>query len=473
MQEFEYDGQWWLPENSENKISGTLKFHPVEGAYLELIGSFKEYDDIVNSKFSHVDIILGITTNNKLLTLYKCFLSKAKASHSPDSSFVATTFFANVVFIGCHFEKGEDILFDSLSINYSHLEDWTGITGFRFARHDTDEQTLCAISYKYPQKVEADLGSLKIVLNHEFTYGGPSFYEYNLKQTTYITMQPNQPMHFNGYKSDICYHIQNFLSLATGKATYPLAVKAKSKENKKRLLGGKIFDDVYEDIFIFFSLKKLPDLSKKPHPSDVLFSYSDIADSFEKYLQNWVAKAEILRPVYDLYFGTLYNPSMYLEYQFLSLIQAVESYHRRKYGGQYLSDDDYSPIRNELIKAISQNISNDFKESLKKRLQYLNEYSLRKRLKEIFLKYAVIEKLLVESKEVFIEDVVNTRNYLTHYDKRLEIKKVSGQKLYRLNLIIKHIIEICLLSELEMPEEMIVKLMTKICSYRYRNFEKW
>lgn len=35
--EFEYAGHWWLPENPDNKVSGTLIFSK-DGIKLELIG---------------------------------------------------------------------------------------------------------------------------------------------------------------------------------------------------------------------------------------------------------------------------------------------------------------------------------------------------------------------------------------------------------------------------------------------------
>jgi len=36
IEEFEYDGIWCLPEKPDNKVSGKLKFHPVEGLKLQL-----------------------------------------------------------------------------------------------------------------------------------------------------------------------------------------------------------------------------------------------------------------------------------------------------------------------------------------------------------------------------------------------------------------------------------------------------
>ncbi len=46
IEEFEYKGKWWLPDKPEKQISGTLRFNPTDGAVLELIGSFKDFQDM-------------------------------------------------------------------------------------------------------------------------------------------------------------------------------------------------------------------------------------------------------------------------------------------------------------------------------------------------------------------------------------------------------------------------------------------
>jgi hypothetical protein len=461
MEEFEYNGIWWLPENPDNKISGTLKFHPVEGANLELIGSFKELKDL--KAFLQPNIILGITSNGKIITLYKCFESR---SHMNIPGFLSSSFIARVVFLGHHFEKEEDIIFDSLSLNYSHLEEWARITGFQ-VKLETDSKnhlTKHEVTYNFPQKVEAKLDNFNISFDYDFTLGGDSIKEVNLKQIMFIKIEPHKPIHFNEYQRNMCYHISNFLCLAIGRAVYPLIIKGKTEACKTKLSDGKV---AYNDILILYKMEHLPDLSKKIRPFDMLFSFGDILDNFEKCLRNWFAKSEVLQPVYDLYFGTLYNPSMYLQHEFLSLIQAIESYHRRVDEGKYVSVDDYKQIYETLITTIPQELDTDFRESLKQKLKYLNEFSLRRRLKEILEKCGDVVNLLIHDNKRFIEDAVNTRNFLTHYDKNLDSKAKSGPELYTLVQKMKFILELCFLVELEMPLETLKALISRNRRYQY------
>lgn len=420
MDQFEYKGLWWLPENPVYKISGTLKFHPIEGAYLELIGAFKKSIDF--KTMLEPKIILG-NTSDGIITLYDCFENRSSFARSSFADLFTSSFYVNVIFKGHHFEKEEDIIFNNLSINYSHLEEWTKISGFKFYP-DTDESHRTknvGVFYTYPQKVEAKLENLNISLDYDFSLNKKGIEEYHLKQTTFIKMEPDKPIHYNEFQNNICYHIQNFLSLAMGRAIYPLIMKGENAACKKESPDGSV---KFKKISIFYSMNRLPDLSKQINRKEMFFQFEDISDNFEKYLNNWMKKSEILKPVYELYFGTLYNPTMYFEHKFLSLIQAIESYHRRVHDGKYVF--------------------------------------LRERLKEIFKKCNSFTNSLISNEKEFIEDVVNTRNFLTHYDKKGENQaKVTDKEMDNLVKKMKCLIEICFLIEMEISKERIETLVRR------------
>lgn len=453
MEEFEYNGKWWLPENPDKKISGTLRFDPTEGLSLELIGSFKTSKDF--NVFLAPNIILGLASNGKYITLYECFESGSQESKP---GFLSSSFFAQVAFIGHHFEKEEDIVFDSLSLTYSHLEEWTAISGVKI----TTDPNL-TISYNPPERIGAKLDDFHIFVDFIRKFRIKRNIEYKLKQFTFIEIEPHEKIHFNDYRKKICYHIQNFLSLAIGKAVYPLTIEGKTEACRIELPNRKM---IYRNILIFYPLKKPSDTSEILFPNNMLFSFKDISDNFEKYLRNWFKKSEMLSPVYDLYFGTLYNLSMYLNHRFLSLVQAIESYHRRVHNGKYLPNDDYCQIYKKLIEAVPKDADKGFRKSLEEKLKYHNEFSLRKRLKEILEICGDAVNLLIHDNNGFINDVVNTRNFLTHYDKSLEMIAKKDKELYELVLKMKFILEICLLMELGMSTEEIEDLLSRNRKYK-------
>lgn len=464
MTEFEYNGMWWLPENPDHKVSGVLKFHPLKGINLELIGSFKKLIENFG-EFIQPNIILGITSTGKLITLYKCREAQSTMSMP---GFITSSFDAKVAFQGYHFEREEDIIFNSFLVNYSNLEEWAEIVGFQIKfKYENDPHNRfkeIEVRYSHPKKVEASLGKFNVFIDFEFKFGRDRISEVNLKQITFIKIELHNPIHFDDYQQDICYHIQNFLSLAMGKAIYPLIVKGKFEKRDPTTTKKQ----TEYDVLIFYPINSSLSSSKIVHPHEMLFSFKDILDVFEKSLKNWFSKSNVLKPVYDLYFGTLYNSSMYLQHEFLSLVQALESYHRRRFDGKYLSDEEYNHIYKTLINAIPQEVNRGFKDSAKGKLKHLHEFSLRKRLKDILKRLKLVADLIVSDEEEFIDDVVNTRNFLTHYDSDLEKKAKKGKELYILTQKIKSILEACFLMELEIPTKTVRTLVLR--SQKYRMF---
>lgn len=464
IEEFEYNGIWWLPGKSKKQISGTLRFTPDEGAILNLIGSFKDIKDI--NEMLEPEIILGVSSNGKKITLYKCFETKSSLNFP---GFQTSSFYANMVFIGTHFQNSEDIKFKSISVHYSHLDEWVNISGFDIDIKHLGKEKEVIIKYKLPEPFQAEISDgLKISINFQASLPPLSVVqkEATIKQKTEIKIETSEDKSFEDYIK-IMYHIQNFLTLGITEPVYPLAITGITEENKE-MRDDKVY---YPPVEIFYKLPDIPKGHKPLPPSHMLFTFKDISDRFESFLRNWFKKADLLEPVYSLYFATLYNPRLYLEYRFLSLIQAIESYHRCIYGGKYLSNEEYKSVYNALVNAIPKGIGNDLKDRLKVYLRYGNEFSLRKRLKEIFDKYQEILDGFIENKKCFIEKVVDTRNYLTHYDKELKERAAKEKDLYRLTQKLKICLEICLLTELGFSSEKIKALFSRNRRYKHESIQ--
>jgi hypothetical protein len=463
IEKFEYKGIWWIPNKSNEQISGTLRFTPDEGAILDLIGSFKDIKDM--NRMLNPNIILGISSNGKNITLHKCFETKSNVSFP---GLLTSSFYANVVFVGAHFQKNEDIKFKKLSIHYLYLDEWVNISGFDIQLFSDKKEVV--MKYKLPEPIQASIGEdYKIFIDIRAT--GPTYSivqkEASIKQSTYIRIEPSEEKSFDEYLN-IMYHIQNFLSLGVLEPVHPLIIEGITEVNKK-MMKDKAY---YPPVEISYRLPDIPKASKTLLPFDMLFTFRAISDRFEVFLRNWFKKADLLKPVYDLYFGTLYNPRMYLEHRFLNLIQAIESFHQCIYGGEYLSNADYEKIYYALVNAIPDGIKRDFKESLENKLKYGNEFSLRKRLKEIFNKYQENLNGFIEDKNAFIEKVVNTRNYQTHHDEDLKECSAIGEELYNLTQKLKILLEICLLTELGFSSSEIKGLFSRNRRYQHESIQQ-
>lgn len=70
-----------------------------------------------------------------------------------------------------------------------------------------------------------------------------------------------------------------------------------------------------------------------------------------------------------------------------------------------------------------------------------------------------------DARKSFIESVVTTRNYLTHYDVSLEHRAATDVALYRLTLQLRAIIETCLLRELGFECDEIDEILQRVRRY--------
>jgi hypothetical protein len=457
MENFEYKGLWWLPERPTKTVTGTLRYTSSEGIVLELVGSFKDIKDVGN--MLSPEIILGITSDGKPITLYKCF-EKSSELNSP--GFQTSLFHVNLVFVGAYFQDAKDIKFKSMSVYYSYLDQWVDISGFKIECLGQGKESV--IKYKQPELIRADISdtlTLAIIFKATGCCDPLFLKQINIKQKTEIKIEVSEDTSFEELKK-IIYHIRNFLTIATMKSVQVLNIKGTTKINEEM-----IDNEVYRPpVEILYRQLGMPEGQEILHPSEMFFTFNDISDRFEYFLKNWFEKSKLLEPVYNLYFATLHNPHMYLESKFLSLVQAIEPFHQYMYEGKYLSDEEYKPIYNTLVNAIPKETQKELKDRLKEYLRYGNEFSLRKRMKDIINRYRDVVDIFIKDSKSFIEKVVNTRNYLIHRNRLLGKDAASGKELYHLTQKLRICLEACLLGELGFNLHEIRDLFIKHLNYQ-------
>jgi len=136
--------------------------------------------------------------------------------------------------------------------------------------------------------------------------------------------------------------------------------------------------------------------------------------------------------VLELFFGSLYAPTIHVAVQFLALTRALEGLHRAIMGGSYHPDDEYESYRVELKEHVTRlHANNDWKNKfIGGELKYGNQYSLRKRLKDLLKGMdSALKGAILRDAEGFVDRVVKTRNYLTHMDEKEHGNALHGSDL--------------------------------------------
>jgi len=461
---FEIKGLWWIPEKPDKKYRGSLKYIPNKGIYLEIEGIFGELLDINNTEM--YDAILGISNKNELITLSKCWVKNISIGFpKPPSS----TYFAHLLFVGGHFEKPESALFDRVYVKYAYLDEWVNIYGFQI-NQEHDETGSFSIKYQKPADINETINdNLTVSIRFNIQLAIPTLVKKELhpKQTTYLYLKFSDPTCFEDYVH-LVFVLQNFFTLATCEEVFLMELIGIIESNKQAQEGKTIHPNVR---IYFIPISKVSQ-EKEIYPHQMFFTYTDIKDKFGIILKNWIEKEETLRPFYNLYFAVQYNSSLFSENKFLNYVQALETYYGRLYNGGYLPESTCKEIYDCLVSAIpdlSIDGYKDFKMSLTQRLKYINEYSLRKKLKVLVNGTGDLFDKYVENRNLFVESVVDTRNYLTHYSTNLEHSAAKGTDIFQLAQKMQILIEILMLREIGFNLDEIRQIFHK--NNRYRSLE--
>jgi len=406
LNEFECKGKWWLPDKPKLKISGILKFSSKDGGTLELFGILDPENKVYLTRIRDFPILLGLTTEGEKTTLKDC----TEISYSFDSSTSNSSLDFTSLFRKAHFKREENIKFANVDVSYSYLCEWIGIWGFRYLDEDEGKGSF-SVKYKPPEPFKINISnfSLSIIYKTEKMIGHKDI---TVSKRAYLRIEFNDKKE-HSFKEfwNIINKIKNFLSIFIWiEPVFPLMIDGKTELNKKSFNNKVTFHPSVEVLI----QDKYIQTEKNVGFYDMLIRFENIKDRLELYLNNWFKKTELLDPFFNLYFGLLYNPHLYLPLQFLSLIQALEFYHKKVYKGVYISNEAYQEIYNTLIQVIPPETDKQLKKRLREYLEHGNEFSLRKRLQDILKELDWLMFLLFEKKKDFINEAVKLRNHFTH-----------------------------------------------------------
>lgn len=440
-----FKGSWFLPNSPANKISGILIFDGKSDGILELFGSFES-----NSDFKEQDLILGITTEGKAITLYNCFqFSETIYNGLPSSKYTALN-----ILIGQHYYSIHELMFFKIEANFKNLNKWINKYGFTIDKPFRNDGKV-KVDYEKPSKISFKINeNLRGEL--DFWYTAPllnNTQEIIIKQTTYISLINSENVKFNEIINSLML-FQNFLTVGTLESAYPKHIALyKRKDNgemQKSILFYKPgFDYTTEDSRFRF-----------------LFRFTDIEPNFESILQKWYILIDKIDPVINLLLETFYIRESSPVNRLLNLVQSLETFHRRLKNYEPFPKKEYR----EWLIALVDSVDDRYKEVLKGKMDFGNEPSLQIRLSELVEKLSIDTiNRMIEDKVKFIAEVKNTRNYYTHYSENLRKKALKGNDLYKLNDKLKILLLGSVLLESGFTLDEINNLFKRIEMYHYNH----
>ena len=436
-----YEGEWWPSGQPENKLHGRLVFRPESGALLTVVTYQKNNQAITTP----VDI-LGISTQGKKITLCNCLLKGTRGHLRPYDKTETTEwqFMSQLVLIGVH--ANENLKFETLKVRYENFDSWLNISGFKIS--------IRSVRIKTPKNIAIAINkNLKLIIAFSTYLPRTNYSRTKLfaKQEASIIFQPEEEQTLKEFYP-LIVNFQNFLTLAISEPTYPITIEGNTEASKS--------GELFEPVQVLLNTHGTARVPKALTTLNMLFG---IKPKSKNIVKTWFRKADLMKPIHDLYFGSIYQRGIYLNNEFLNLVQALESYHRRILKNEQLPPKEYAKRVNIVLKKTP-----EYERWLKYKLGG-NEPPLAQRLNDILQHCPEAQSEYIKDKGSFVKNTANTRNYLTHFDTRLKDKAVKDFELIELVLKLRILVQVCLFKELELKPQVIDTLVRRLIQQKYNS----
>ena len=366
------------------------------------------------------------------VTLMDCFQSSYSMS---SRGFSREKVRAERAFMGAHLETENEFRFQSLELAYSGLPSWVTLTGLQPPKweHTGGKFTKLSLVYIPPHKIEAKIEIADIGIWFGISLSGPR-HERTLHEKVFLGIDTQEALSMEQLNARFVYPLQNFLTLATDHPNavdeFTLIHRSSERppnrpEKPIHVFGARVYHDKGE--------------ASPLHSHEMLFTFPDIRERFPKIMDRWLNRvAEELKPVCDIFFGTVYKPQSYLDTKFQDVVQSLMLYYEIRHGTRADGSQHYTWVHlQEWLGRLADNHS------------------------------AVMNPLVGNNLRGFVDRVTTTYNYVVHRRGDMREQAARGEEEYWLTQKLMWLMKSCFLAELEIPEPERVKLFERNEDYMH------
>ena len=489
MKDFESDGVWWAPERPTELLSGRLRYSAEEGTYLKVHGYLKtappsdteptDLDVGLQDAFPSPVVAHGTLDDGRPVTLCRV----AKRGSNVGTVPTAVTYEVAYVLLGAHVSRSELTSILSVQVAFSGLREWVGKSPIRQIlienlgpdseanRRGLHIEALQRVTLS--SSVSTQIGEVSVVGTTSGGLGTGD--ELAVHQQVWFDVAMPRPTPLTHLLEEVVSPLQNFLTLGVGspvslielRVTCEVAVAPSSPDvdvvassGEPQLTGRRRI-----------SLQVGLETSRRTHPDakrrrawarQMVFSQADLGDRWREVLETFLAFRASFRPVYNIFFATLYGSELYLENRFLNFAHAAESYHRRTHSNPPFSEDAFAVIKHAVETALDQlafripnNIPGDIVDALKEKVAFWNEHSLIERLDALFPADDQQVGALSGGTMQFLSLVRRARNYHTHYPETGDTTALTPEALVIAMMRLEALIRLLLLRHIAVPDSVI------------------
>jgi hypothetical protein len=313
MEEFHKPGIWWLPENQNQALNGTIDHIPGETIDLSVYGSFGGPNPIHGSSHNY---IYG-HANRRPITLRACVPS---SSNLELPGVTTTTYSALQIYSGAHVLPENEMLFSEWSVELCHFQTWLGENGLTTDFTENEGERTMTVSLRIlpdiPLMMRDDVSVTASfsgnAQNMDYTYRRSS-----INQRTKLRIIPTEPQHEQWFV-DMVHHWCHLLTLLVGRPVKVISIDAKSPQFTFELEGTE-----HQTSIEIGRLQRISESDLKfGHPQEMVLPRQRITEIFPQIAERFFEIEPIISPALNLFIENEFSTSSIGEVKFFKCGQS-------------------------------------------------------------------------------------------------------------------------------------------------------
>jgi ApeA N-terminal domain 1 len=439
MKSFESVGVWFLPNDPETHVAGTISFSKEDGIKLALSGSFRKEWNLGGANYPLVHGVVSESPYGKFISLFGCFATNLRIG-MPGIS--VETIHANQGYAGSEFVDSDAMLFDGASIYFSTLGAWLNYSGLKVDHNPTG----VVISWQQPRQLVCKVARASISTAFELdTKGGP-LGSISLDETPAFMVEEFGGLTANEVHSRFAGPLVTLMAFASdGRSVLDRYQLYKTKDNDVQQ---SHFDRLYAPV-------GKPAASNPKRGCDLLFTVGDVADRFEPFMQRWFDFVSTHADFCSVFFSYGYEKHGFLEARFLFLMQAALCLLQDETPGGSDAIEPFETSRRSLL--ATGGLSNQ---------PYANlafPSAIQMAMPMLFAKllsdhWGLIRSVVGTTEERFVRVLFSTFDYVLHRGTSAA-EAARGTDILWLHQRLAAVLKICVLKQLEFSDEKIAEIV--------------
>lgn len=460
-----WTGQWWRPDDPENKMPGVLSYDPDSGMRLDLIGGWDNHVSfpgtnggmVVTNNTRDWPIIHGIGDGKKI-TLLDTFGTSAQTfdlGRSPFGVPDKQKIVVNNVLVGCHLADGDEQAFLAAAVAAEYLTHWSKRTGVHAQMHpNPGDDNLGKIEVERVDPQEVAVGTVTAKLHtvqwlpYFEQHRGYQFARAREHATVeFISEEPQSMREWLTFTSGV----RDLLSFATQKACAFISIRLYMPPTPEAYPKGHPMQHMKREVQLYQQHFTVPDADSEIDLRDFLFTLDDVP--FDVVMPRWTELRETFRGALGMILSQFYAEGGFLETQVVATVAAAESFHRSLGTAKPLTNAQHRSLLRTLRRATPDALKTFVSDRLPR-----NEPTLRERLLEMVERAGEPGKRLIPDPETWAAAAKDARNKLAHTG----ATDVHGNDvLHALVRVTSALVVVNLLLELGLPEDSVTQMVER------------